>query len=665
MSFLSALGLLVGLFVALPYVAHRLRRERADERKFAFTDLVPAMPPKARRRNALEDRPLFGLRALSILAIAVLGAAPLVRCDRLSLARNQGASVALALVIDDSMSMRAPGSGKASRFAESKAAALSLVAQAQEGDSMMVVAAGAPARMLLAPTTDRDAVEDALGELEESDRATDLEGALGLAKSALAKLPQVDKRVMVFSDRADGNPEGGELAKGDDSVWFPLPELAKEVPNCAVLSADRQPAQVRVRVRCMGGATLEGRALELSVDGKVLSSTPAGTGTAVETNLPLSNAVARGGQTGPWVRLTGQDAIAADDRAPADGDPGQTTLGIVSLRRDESLATGGAPVVERALASLHQPVELRAIPGLSDSPEELGGFAGLVLDDPAGFTPEERLALQRFLDEGHSILLALGPGSHRAPLGASFEPLFEGKVTYAKSPVRGVDTSSVLAPLAEAKEGLVDLAPEGRATLSERTRLGFSVLANWSDGQPLLLQRSLGRGTVWIVTLPFSLDESDLPLRPAFLDLLQTFVDDARERGLHRRIHPGERWFLRGATTVTGTGPAGKLTSVKKEGDGVSVVPPLLGRYELAIDGRNESFGTVLDPRELDTRPRPVSPTQQRGRDAGEAARVDVSWAVALFVLALLFAELLLRTLLGQRAHQLQREQDRAAVGES
>src|SRR3954468_5914058 len=105
MSFLSVLALAIGILVVAPYIAHRLRRKRAEEHPFAPARLVPATPPKARARARLEDRWLFMIRAGSVIALAVLGASPLVRCSRLALSRG-GASVAVAIVLDDSMSMR-------------------------------------------------------------------------------------------------------------------------------------------------------------------------------------------------------------------------------------------------------------------------------------------------------------------------------------------------------------------------------------------------------------------------------------------------------------------------------------------------------------------------------------------------------------------------------
>ena len=106
-SFVTAFALAIGLLVAAPYLAHRLRRRRAEDRPFAAAHLVPPAPPKARRRAELEDKGLFATRALAVLALAALGASPLVRCQRLALQRSGGASVALAIVLDDSLSMRA------------------------------------------------------------------------------------------------------------------------------------------------------------------------------------------------------------------------------------------------------------------------------------------------------------------------------------------------------------------------------------------------------------------------------------------------------------------------------------------------------------------------------------------------------------------------------
>src|SRR5690349_2097566 len=121
MSFLTAGALLIALLVAAPIMAHLLRRRQAEVRPFPPARLVPPTPPAARRRSMLEDRALFAVRAVAVALLAVLGATPFIRCSRLSLNRKDGASVALAFVIDDSLSMRAKiegqgGDAAATRF---------------------------------------------------------------------------------------------------------------------------------------------------------------------------------------------------------------------------------------------------------------------------------------------------------------------------------------------------------------------------------------------------------------------------------------------------------------------------------------------------------------------------------------------------------------------
>jgi hypothetical protein len=255
MSFVTALALLVGVLVGAPLAAHLFRRRRSEEVPFAPARLVDPSPPAARRRSKLEDRALFAVRALSVLALALLGATPLVRCSKLSLARKGGASVALAIVLDDSLSMRAPagpdGRGARPRFELALEGARELLDGLESGDQVAVVLAGRPARVALATTPDLAAARETLAKLSPSDRATDLDGALALARGLVGEVPQPDRRVVLFSDLADGAPDGPELGELEGvTLWAPLPSLVGELRDCAVLSAQRAGAKVRARVAC-------------------------------------------------------------------------------------------------------------------------------------------------------------------------------------------------------------------------------------------------------------------------------------------------------------------------------------------------------------------------------------------------------------------------------
>jgi len=645
-SFLAFFALGIAVLVAAPYLAHRLRRQRAEERPFAATKLVPPTPPKARRRARLEDRALFSIRALAVVALALLGASPLVRCSRLAMSRG-GASVAVAIVLDDSMSMRVVDASGKSRFERARTGAREILASLRDGDAAAIVLAGHPARVGLASTTDVSAARAALDGLAESDRATDLEGAVAIARTLVADLPQVDRRVIVLSDLADGKPDAPPLGEGAAlPVWVAMPELRSAAEDCGVLSADRAGARARVRIACSSPQAAIGRNVEVREGDRVLATSPLPQTQSGEIALTLGSPPE---ETKELVAvLTGKDAIASDDRAPVVVEAGPAALAVVGDRTEESVATGGAPVVEQALAALHVDMAVRPIPQVPDRREDTAPFAAIIVDDPPGFTPEQRRALGAFVDGGGVLLVALGRRAASAPLGANLEPALGQAVTWDVSPVTGVDVGGGATLLGEAASSLADLAPKARAKLADQDMSAFDTLVKWSDGAPFVARRTRGRGDIWLATLPFSVDASDLALRPGFLALLDAFVVEAKQRASPRRGDVGAPWTFAGARQVEAVSPNGPLEPTRDEGT-LRLVPPVAGAYHITIDGQRELRVAAPLARELDLRSRAVAPSATSSTLGGGVAIVDVSWIVALVLLGLVAAELVTRALVRPR----------------
>jgi hypothetical protein len=659
MSFVTALALAVALLVAAPIAAHMLRRRRADERPFSAVALVPPTPPVARRRSRLEDRGLFAVRAAAVAALALLGATPLVTCSRLTIGRENGASVALALVVDDSLSMRARlGEGGPTRFERALAGARELVSSARPGDAIAVVLAGAPPRVALASTTDTAAAGAALDALEPSDRATDLDGAARLASDLLRDLPQLDRRVVLLSDLADGAPDRPIELAGTISAWAPLPELEAAGDDCAVIRADRSGDRVRVRVACTaprGGEAApssQERAVEVRAGERALGSAKIG---ALGGPEEVSIALEAGAPGDLRARLTGADAIPDDDEAPVLAAGGSLAIAVIADASSEHVETGGPPPIEQALTALSLDAEVRPLPAVPEHPDELAAHAALIVDDPPGFTPEARRSLAAWVDRGGTLLLALGPRAASAPLGAGFEPLVPGVVRWGASPTRGADPAS--APLfGESAAGLADLAPSGRASVEPRAVEGADLLARWSDGAPLLFERRAGRGVVIALTLPLGTSASDLALRPAFLSLLRRLVDVAHARGGARRIQIGEAWAFDGYGDVRverlPRDPGGQPEAVAvstRAARGPSVSPSIAGLYRLTLDGAAVTRAASVPEREIDLRPRRVDAEARAASLGGPSSATDASPQVALVVLGLFAAELGLRALTRRR----------------
>ncbi|MDP9037415.1 MAG: VWA domain-containing protein, partial [Myxococcota bacterium] len=189
---------------------------------------------------------------------------------------------------------------------------------------------------------------------------------------------------------------------------------------------------------------------------------------------------------------------------------------------------------------------------------------------------------------------------------------------------------------------LVSLGAKRRAVLAAEDLATLEPLVKWTDGAPLVARRSVGRGEAWIVTLPFSVAVSELPLRPAFLSLLDAWVRAAREHASPTRTDVGTTWTFASARNVEVDGPSGLLPVVRDQ-SGARVVPPVLGAYRLVIDGKTETRIAAPPLRELDFRPRAPSPAAG-GAGVGERrAAFDASGHVAIVLLGLMALELVMR----------------------
>ncbi len=709
MSFVVPLGLLVALAVIGPLVAHLLRRRRPEERPFAAARFVPPAPPVARRRANLEDRWLLSIRALAILLLALLAASPLVRCQRIRLDRKGGASVAIAIVIDDSMSMNAllppeaRRGGATTRFELAMVAARELASSLQSGDATTIVLAGGPARVALAPTQEATAVRstiESLARLGASDRATDLDGAIKIAAAALSELPQPDRRIVLLSDRADGDPGGAPLASPEGkgiALEVPIDALTAPPPaglaDCAVLSATPEGDTVRARLSCaLAGGPVGSRSVEIvltdaattRVGIAALPPSPPAAPLTFDVVVPIAGGdpLGRGpssldrqkapalapeaGRPKAFARLTGgADALARDDLAPVLGAATAPALAVVvgeGGALDEVVATGGAPILERALNALQPGVPIRPIPTMPDRDVDLAPFAGIAVDDPAAFGPEARTALAEWVERGGVLLIALGPHAASPQLGSSFEPFLTRPVRWERlTGALGIDPGKA-GPLGDGVDAPKDLAPKGRALLDREDENRFVTRAAWTNGGLLFATRAIGQGEVWITTVPFAPELSDLPISPSFLALLDAFVSRARDRGAGARLTVGEGWTVgpndalevvrlddHGAPISPSEG--GGPLAVEKLPDGLRVSPARVGAYLVSIaakgsEKRLDVRAVVPSPSETELRPRAVAPAVATGTASGlSRTRAELGPYLAFAIVALAAIELVARAI--------------------
>jgi hypothetical protein len=553
--------------------------------------------------------------------------------------------------------MRATLSGKPNdktRFARAMQGAREILASAREGDGVAIVAAGAPARVILTATTDLASAGRALDSMRESDRPTDLDTAMALSQTLAKSLPQADRRVVLFSDLADGQLEGGPLGKGlDVPVWAPQKELRGRLPDCGVVRADRKGPRVTVQIACGSEKDTEGR--QIVCEGASTVSAPLGKQRlqTLVLQLPLpssatpapsangtngTNGTSGTSGTSPapsepaatctTVRLTGTDAIAADDSAPVIPEAAPSVVAVVSDPTQSGVPGGGSPPIEQALAALETGVTVRPVPTVPDDADDLASYAAIILDDPPGLTPEARAAFRTYLEKGGTALVFLGPRAGSAILGASFDPFTSG-------PVRWVGS--------EERKGLYK--ESGRATLDEATLKNATV---WMPGPPALaLSRSVGRGTATLVTLPASAAVSELPLRPVFLEILDRVVGNAAHRGISRRQVVGLPWNVEADVTVVG--PEGPIAP-RVDGATRGFSPGRAGLYLFGAPGGPRTARVAeITEEEVDLTPRRANDDEASEALGSTRASIDISPYVALILLLVIVAEAGLRLRLGLR----------------
>jgi hypothetical protein len=651
-SFLAVAALAVGLFVLAPVVAHLLRRGRTPERVFPPALLVSKLETHSNERARLEDRTLLSFRAAMVLVLALLGATPLVRCSRLSVDRPHGASVAIAIVLDDSHSMRARTPDGAARWNAALEGARQLLRSVREGDAVALVLAGKPARIALGATTDLKTARAALDDVRQTDRSSDLENAIGLARAAIANLEQPDRKVIVLSDLS-----GASLDEPDVSA--PLESLRNPVSDCALVTARRQGERLSVAFACSAAAT-GARQLRLANDMPlegVLSDPSAMSRLSLlpqHGSQTLSFGL-RDGAPDFDLELSPADDNPDNDRAPVFRATTELNIAVVTDAAQASVITGGPTIIEQALGAIRPDVGVRPLVLLPDEPRSLEPFAALILNDPAGLGPESRAALGEWIEKGGVALGLLGPASSGLQLSSTLEPFAERSARWEPTPVPLSVEAASLAWLGPEAGSLLELTRVGRTRLDGAELPGTTGVATWQDGLPFMLRRRLGSGLVLTAGLSAAVEHSDFALKPAFLALLDHVVTEAEQRRGPGLSPVGERWTFAAEKAVSIEGPGGSVTLVREGCDpetdppsdctpgALSATPELAGRYTVVSDGASQLRTARIDEHEITDPPGSWLPNQAAQSAADETGSVDTSPELALALLVLFAGELALR----------------------
>jgi len=623
MTFGVPLFLIAALAGIIPVVLHMVNRQKAKKLSFSTLRFLRISVQKTRRRKRVHDLLLMLLRMAVLLLIAVGLAKPTL--THLGSLFGGGASSAVAIILDNSASMGIMDQGMM-RLETAKKAAWQILDEAAEGDQVGLWLTGGPEFPEQGKLNrSQDKARQMLNQLDVSYERADLALKVQDARKALAKSDAPNKQIYVLTDMqalsweglkqqsekpADDAEKAGSAKESRKSRDVPIIFVdcnRAPKPNVAVTGVDLRaavpvaglPIQATVELFNASPVTRQ-RHLELYIDGvkklssPVLDIPPEG---RLQHNFQFS--FDRGGLHRGEVRLLGEDGSQYDDRRFFAMEVNRAIpVAVVKTEHHEIPYLDDAFYVERALAPTSSGDWAISITSLSLADgdllsEPLSTYVALYCVNLPALEGDAAERLRSYVAGGGNIVWICGdnvePEAYNRMNEQAQQQLLPAPLLDVRTPAPGEDRDSW-------SISFLDKKHRALSQLTEPASLYQSVLvykhvrmdtdaarAVWvmarldGDGEPILVQRNVGRGTVTMLGTSGHVGWTNLPLRPIFLPLLAglTFEMAGAEQTRHQTLagSPLELEF-EGRTRPVGieveppSGATFRLTTKDEDGTG-------------------------------------------------------------------------------------------------
>ncbi len=532
MTFLN-LSLLAGtLLVALPIVLHLIMRRKPTWFEFPALRFIQQRHDTNQRRLRLRHLLLLILRAAIIAILAFALARPSIRFGT-SAAGSQESPVAAALVFDAAAHMEYRHENK-TRLEVAQELGQWLLAQLPENSEIGVIDTQLGSGSAFQP--DRGAAKDRIAGLKIVTNSQSLPTALDAAKKLLEKSEKERREIYLFTDLSRGGwPEeqsarlqqqltelsGASVYVIDVGVANPIDYGLGELRLSSEAISSRSPLGVETSLSCIGES--QPRTVELHVldaDGKPQKRSEQTVEPALGELRPIEfrvGGLAPGTHQG-FVRITGQDGLAADDTRFFTVEVKQPWRVLVAAPKPAEsyslfFTQALAPELWRKRGQASFDCDICDLTELTKRP--LAEYAAIFLLDPAPLEPATWQKLSDYAAEGHGVGIFLGRNaavvdSFNQPQAQAMLPgkllrqarRMDGQLHLAPTdyqhPILGGDLRRLAGSIPW------DAFPVFRYWEFDKAAKGVGVVLPYSDGRPALLERPVGRGIVLTMTTPFS-----------------------------------------------------------------------------------------------------------------------------------------------------------------
>jgi hypothetical protein len=632
--------------VAIPIIAHLLRRQKLPKQTLPTIAFLHRIHATRAARLRAVDLLLLITRALLVLALVLVAAAP-YRVAQSSLLDRQHA---LAIVFDDSLSMAAIHEGETliERAADSS---VEQIGNLPDGSEVSVVLAGKPPRVWIRRGSELDVAESAFDEIDpRSTRGDALCDAVRTAVELLLESELSDRRLLVLSDFTAGAraeacdwPTRG-IRVGFEVVSTPNPDN-RRIASVDVVGERESAEGLRLDVQIAGASTQAQQSVRLRQKGQ---------DTQEASVRPLED----GGEAALFIPTGSTDAVVElqldpDDVLPADNVRGvllgSDTVHVLLVDGDPhpdprkretaflSHALGVAPRIGRSFA-----VETLDAQDLSESAiirSDVLVLANATLDEK--WLP----LIQRFVGGGGSLWITAGDRINPRAYGSVLRELLPGRYTATRMEERPVSLRSKALP--EIDQAKV----RGRTPIAEAS-LDAVVTARFSDGAPALVEHRYRSGRVAMFATTVDDAWTDLPYQPVFVPFVLDTLTRLAGRSEHS-VEPYSAVSLPGSTSsqrIQVVTPTGRTVDLG-EADRMSFRDTgEIGAYRVLVNGvHGARFAFVVDApsgeSDLVTEGPPEQQTSSEAvvSDGSQGVEQPLAPWLLLLAITLVFAELWLR----------------------
>ncbi|MBN2584652.1 MAG: BatA domain-containing protein, partial [Planctomycetes bacterium] len=628
---------------SIPVIIHLLNRLRFKRVVWAAMEFLLAAHRKNARRIRIEQIILLVIRTLIILLLAAALARPVLT----GLLGQFGRSATHAIIVmDDSFSMSSQHRGNVeggSIMLEARQAAARLVEGFDQRDGVSLVLAGSqPHGRITAASYDHPYVLEQIESLRASDSATDMIGALEVAKKIIDESELEQKTVYVFTDNtavAWTDDAAGTLAKLVAAIAekatltvvdFGQPESSNVVvrslrPDKSVVTTGID-SLFRIEVENFSDQPAADVVVNMAVDGQRLAPVVVGEvpPRKVETRSWSWNFTEPGGHTvAASLREQPGDDLAVDstrllavDVRPAvdvllvDGEPREGAFrGEVEYLR-EAIDPRGRD--EKRATSY----SVRTLRDTEFAAADTDGVDFIALANVASLSGAQVKALERFVEGGGSVMIFLGDQVRIRDYNDALYLNGKGLLPASLGPTLGTTEVGHPEQYTTFDVGHFDhpalarfKAQQGAAGLSsvqvnKYFQLNLPVddeavqvilrFAN-AENSPAVVERRYGRGRVVLVATSADAEWTDFPKLPAYLQLMQEMMKYMMPDVLWRynRLVDAETQLPVSAADINTS-----FVMEKPRHETVSLVPSDIGgqRRALVIGDRERAApGAVLD----------------------------------------------------------------------